>query len=366
MLHLDDKRSINEPVTTPQNARSLGVAAALALGVGVALAFPLASPLVLGAALAVVCQRPYRALARTLTRWPKLPAGGLAATLCTLGLLLVAVAPLSLAVGLVAKDVRAGLDWLREQLGIESFGDWSQARIPEGWSSQITPWMERLHLSSDELRSLAQHAAGALKPVAGALLSGWASAPAFLGMTMIAFFFLLLEGHKLPALLEDIAPLRREHTRELLGDLHDMTRATVLGNLTTAATQTVGLGLAFWVARVPHPALFALFALPAAFIPVAGSALVYVPVVAGMALSGHMLEAGGLLLTCMLLSAFNTNIIKPWVLQGGSGMHPGLVLLSIVGGIQWVGMIGLIVGPLGMALCATLLRLYRHSAAQRA
>ena len=366
MLHLDSKpqtRHLDEEDTTADKSRALGIAVLASLVLACAIAAPLAAPLVLGGALSVCCQVPFRKLARALERWPKLPARAISASLCTLSLFLIAVAPLSLAVGLVAKDVRAGLDWLREQLGIETFGDWSQAHMPESWSSKFTPWMERLHLSSDNLREMAQHAAGAVKPLAGAFLGGWASAPAFLGMTLLAFFFLLMEGRKLPPLIEDISPLRRAHTRELLESLRGMTRATVLGNLTTALTQTVGLGLAFWVAHVPHPALFALFALPASFIPVAGSALVYLPVVAGMALGGHMLEAGGLLLTCMLLSTFNTNIVKPWVLQGGSGMHPGLVLLSIVGGIQLFGMIGLVAGPLGMVLCTTLLGLYRRTAA---
>ena len=360
MLHINPTHHASPTLPAPES-RALGIALLVSLIVAGAICAPLAAPLLLGAALATCCQSLCSKLAGVLQRVPKLPARPVAAGLFTLGIFLVAVAPLSLAVGLVAKDVQSGMEWMRQQLGIESFGDWSQAQVPESWSGKIVPWMERLHLSSDTLRDLAQQAAGGIKPFVGAFLGGWVSAPAFLGVTLVAFFFLLLEGRKFPPLIESISPLRRDHSRQLLHDLRDMARATVLGNLTTALTQTLGLGLAFWVARVPHPALFALFALPAAFIPVAGSALVYLPVTAGMALAGHYLGAGGLLLTCMLLSSFNTNIIKPWVLRGGSGMHPGLVLLSIVGGIKLFGMIGLLAGPLGMVLCTTLVRLYGHA-----
>ena len=43
------------------------------------------------------------------------------------------------------------------------------------------------------------------------------------------------------------------------------------------------------------------------------------------------------------------NIIKPYVLQGQSKLHPLLALLSILGGVGALGPIGVFVGPIAVA-----------------
>ena len=66
----------------------------------------------------------------------------------------------------------------------------------------------------------------------------------------------------------------------------------------------------------------------------------------------------------MLLAIFGTavvstvdNIVKPVVLHGRSNLHPLLALLSVLGGIQVLGPIGIFVGPMVVAFLQTLLNL---------
>ncbi|HBE00889.1 MAG TPA: hypothetical protein DC049_00225, partial [Spirochaetia bacterium] len=40
------------------------------------------------------------------------------------------------------------------------------------------------------------------------------------------------------------------------------------------------------------------------------------------------------------------NLLKPKLLGDRAGLHPAFVLLSVIGGIYWLGIIGFIVGPL--------------------
>jgi predicted PurR-regulated permease PerM len=51
------------------------------------------------------------------------------------------------------------------------------------------------------------------------------------------------------------------------------------------------------------------------------------------------------------------NIIKPLVLHGRSNIHPLLALLSVLGGVQALGPIGIIVGPMAVAFLQTLLEM---------
>jgi predicted PurR-regulated permease PerM len=51
------------------------------------------------------------------------------------------------------------------------------------------------------------------------------------------------------------------------------------------------------------------------------------------------------------------NVVKPMVLHGRSNLHPLLALLSILGGVQALGPIGILIGPMIVAFLQTLLNI---------
>ncbi len=61
----------------------------------------------------------------------------------------------------------------------------------------------------------------------------------------------------------------------------------------------------------------------------------------------------------IVLGTVGDNLIKPWVLHGRSNLHPLLGLLSVLGGVQALGMIGIVVGPMAVAILQTLLVMVR-------
>jgi predicted PurR-regulated permease PerM len=54
------------------------------------------------------------------------------------------------------------------------------------------------------------------------------------------------------------------------------------------------------------------------------------------------------------------NFIKPWVLHGQSNLHPLLALLSVLGGIQALGPIGIVVGPMVVVFLQTTLKILQR------
>ena len=53
------------------------------------------------------------------------------------------------------------------------------------------------------------------------------------------------------------------------------------------------------------------------------------------------------------------NFVRPLFIQGQAGMHTLLVFFSIMGGIAYFGMIGMVFGPIIVSLGLTFLELYR-------
>jgi len=54
------------------------------------------------------------------------------------------------------------------------------------------------------------------------------------------------------------------------------------------------------------------------------------------------------------------NILKPKLIGDKSGLHPVLVLLSVVGGLNFLGVIGVIIGPMILTALVTFINIYEE------
>jgi hypothetical protein len=98
-----------------------------------------------------------------------------------------------------------------------------------------------------------------------------------------------------------------------------------------------------------------------ALIPFVGPAIVWVPVCLYLAIYEDRLIPALLLATWgLLVVATVDNVVKMFVLHGQSQLHPLLALLSVLGGVQALGPIGIVVGPMAVVLLQTLLGILQH------
>jgi predicted PurR-regulated permease PerM len=54
------------------------------------------------------------------------------------------------------------------------------------------------------------------------------------------------------------------------------------------------------------------------------------------------------------------NVAKPFLIKGDVEMHGAVVFFALIGGIAAFGMVGLLLGPLAVAMLLALLRMYRR------
>jgi len=115
------------------------------------------------------------------------------------------------------------------------------------------------------------------------------------------------------------------------------------------------------IAGVDYLVLLIMLTSLAALIPFVGPMVVWVPVCIFLALIEQRWMAAGLLAAWGLLVVGTIdNLVKALVLHGNSQLHPMLALLSILGGIQALGAIGIVIGPMAVSLLQTLLGIVRR------
>jgi predicted PurR-regulated permease PerM len=178
-------------------------------------------------------------------------------------------------------------------------------------------------------------------------------------MVFITMFFLFRDG---PAIIEFVrasSPLPTIYEAEIIKKFQDVSYATFYGSILTALVQGTAGGLLFWALGIASPLFWGAVIAFVSLVPIVGAFLVWVPMSAYLILSGHttrgilLLAVGGLVVSSI------DNVLKPAIIRGRTNMHPLLVFLSVLGGMEAFGFLGVLLGPLAVALFLSFLNFYR-------
>jgi predicted PurR-regulated permease PerM len=176
----------------------------------------------------------------------------------------------------------------------------------------------------------------------------------------VTMFFLFRDGPKIMQFVRSSNPLPSRYESEIIQKFQDMSYATFFGSLLTALVQGCAGALLFWALGMGTPLFWGALISLVALAPIVGAFLVWIPVSAYLMLMGHMTKGIILLAVGGLVVSSIDNVLKPIIIQGRTDLHPLLVFLSVLGGMQAFGFLGILLGPLAVAIFVTLLNFYRQ------
>ena len=134
------------------------------------------------------------------------------------------------------------------------------------------------------------------------------------------------------------------------------TTAVTVGTILTCLVQGLTAGLGYYVAGVPAPILCGALTAVAALVPVVGTAIVWVPLAALVAINGAYLKAVLLAIWCLIFVGLSDNAIRPLAIGAKSNIPVPAIVLGAVSGVMTLGILGLIVGPVVFSILMTLWR----------
>jgi predicted PurR-regulated permease PerM len=178
----------------------------------------------------------------------------------------------------------------------------------------------------------------------------------FLIMLFVMFYF-FREGSRVVDFLMRICPLPSEYERRMIERIKAVSKSAVMGTLFTALAQAVLGMIAFAVVGIPWFFWGTVMGF-ASLVPIFGTALVWLPCVIYLFISGHTVAAIGLFIWCATVVNLADNFLRPFFMKGDTGVPSMLLFFAILGGVQLFGLVGVIYGPLIFGLCAVLLYIY--------
>ena len=329
--------------------------AALALAAWVFVPFALTFTLAGSAALLL---NPLQKRLTRLCRGRRSPAAGVLVLLCV-ALLLVPVLSWGI---LLTRQADAFLTWVRPRLDPVALERLSHETLASRFPA-LAAWMGReggeIDLASLVWAGLGRLAAGANGLVQG-LLGQLAGALLDLVLFVMMLFFLLRDGPQLQEAVRAVSPLSREQEAEMLDHLTRTVRGIFQAVVVVPFFQAVAAYVGFLVFGVPSPLLWAVMVMMAAWVPLLGSPLGWVPAAVYLLVSGDTGRGMGMFLYGILVISTIDNVVKPLILKGAAQIHTLLAFLSILGGVFAFGPKGVVAGPVVLSLLMSSYRIYRY------
>ena len=209
----------------------------------------------------------------------------------------------------------------------------------------------------ERLRSLSGQIASRTIGVVG----GLAGAIVQVFFIIFTMYYLFRDGDSIRNALRNVLPLERAQAHEIFTRTHEVISASVNGVLIIAFIQGALGGLAFWVLGLPSPLLWAMVMMLLSVIPLAGSFVVWVPAAIYLAATGAYVKAGLLAAWGGLVIGSADNFLRPKLVGEKTRLHELLIFFSVLGGLQVFGVLGLVLGPVVVAVTLALLDVFRQA-----
>ncbi|HEX9581150.1 MAG TPA: AI-2E family transporter [Gemmatimonadales bacterium] len=180
-----------------------------------------------------------------------------------------------------------------------------------------------------------------------------------LTVAFFALYYLLLRPHETWEMTRPYIPFSAANTEKLRQRFRDVTTSTLIGTLLIAVVQGALIALAFWVLDLSSAVFWGFVTAVFAILPLVGSGMVWGPGAISLVLDGRTPAAIGLAVWGVAVVGMVDNIIRPMVYRRWAQIHPLVTLVGAIAGVRYLGILGILVGPLGLSYFFELIRMYR-------
>ncbi len=332
----------------------LAALATIALALCLMLFRPYAGPIVFAVVIAIVFH-PVHRYSRRIFRTPGTAA--LASMLLALTITAVPLFFLGVAVSrelmdmyksLVARSADAGGPVSYAFHALQRTADW------------LT---ESLALPDTDVRNLLlrrlEQASASLMQVGTSLLSDFIALLIKAVIAAVTLFFLFRDGEAMLKQISGVIPAAEKRFVALQQRIGVTVVTNFYGGAVVGIVQGGLTATAFWILGINSPVLWGVVTGLFSLLPLVGSAAVWVPASAYLLFSGHIGKGVVLLVLGTCVIGLADNVVRPWIVSENLHLPSIYVFFALLGGMQIFGPIGLFLGPVILAITASLFAMLR-------
>jgi predicted PurR-regulated permease PerM len=242
---------------------------------------------------------------------------------------------------------------------------WKVQTIVNQATTWLKPWIDLQQFQSkDFLLERLQGLSGTLANGTLGMVGGVVSTVVQTFLVIFTMFYVFRDGDAIRHAFYDVFPLERTQARAIVARTSEVVAASVYGVLVIAAIQGTLGGFIFWVLGLTSPLLWGVVMFFLSMIPMAGAFLVWAPAALLLVVSGAWMK--GVLLTVwgVLVVGSIDNFLSPRLVGKRARLHELLIFFSVLGGLDVFGVLGIVLGPVTVALTLALFDVVRQANAR--
>ncbi|MEK6282643.1 MAG: AI-2E family transporter [Acidobacteriota bacterium] len=231
-------------------------------------------------------------------------------------------------------------------------------------TGRVLRWASK-YVDVEQIRS-GQYLTEQLKGVSGqiagrtlGIIGGVVGAIVQMFFVIFTMYYLFRDGDRIFNTVRDALPVERKQAVSIMERARDVIGASVYGVLAIAIIQGTLGGLAFWALGVPSALVWGVLMTFLSMIPMLGAFLVWVPAAIYLAATGHYVKALLLVLWGTLVIGMIDNFLRPKLVGSRTKLHELLIFFAVLGGLQVFGVLGIVLGPVVLAITMTLIDIFR-------
>lgn len=201
-------------------------------------------------------------------------------------------------------------------------------------------------------------AAGFLARRAGGLLADVVVFVFQLFVTVLALFFLLRDAGAIMRGMRRALPFDDLRRERIIRQTRDLVYASVASGLLIASLQGLAGGLVFAILGLGAPVFWGVVMGFFALLPFVGTWVVWLPAAVWLMATGQLAKGVTLAVLGVTIVGTIDNFLRPAFLSGRAQMNGLLMFISLLGGVSVFGLIGLVLGPLVVAIVGGLFEAY--------
>jgi predicted PurR-regulated permease PerM len=267
--------------------------------------------------------------------------------------------PLSLVTLALVREFSGAAQGLQNQLSVYLDPNSAVAGRVLGWLGNYVD-IEQLR-NPQSIQEHLQQVLGTVAQRTLGLVGGALGVVVQIFFIIFTMYYLFRDGSKIVNALPDVLPLEKAQSEEIFTRTKDVISASVNGVLVIAAIQGALGAVAFFALGVPSALVWGVVMTFLSLIPMAGAFIVWVPAAIFLAVTGHWVKAILLVAWGAFVIGTVDNFLRPKLVGERTKLHELFIFFSVLGGLNVFGVLGLVLGPVVLAITLALLDVMRHA-----
>ncbi len=179
-----------------------------------------------------------------------------------------------------------------------------------------------------------------------------------IGMMYFLMYFLLMSFNRMEAMLILTLPFDKRRLYLFATELKSQTFSNAIGIPLIAVVQGLSAFFMYWLCDVPEASFWGILTGFASIIPIVGTGIIWVPVCIFLFAGGNTWQGFAVLAWSALIMGSADNVIRFVLAKRMADVHPVVTVLGVIMGLNYMGVPGLIFGPLLISYFIILLKIY--------